>query len=244
MALPIVNSSRYTTTIPSTGQKVDFRPYVVKEEKLLLVAFESKSDKMIVKALKDVIQACILDDIDMNKLTSFDVEHLFLQLRSKSVGEKIEVKLKCESCETLNEVVIDLNNTEIANLTNIEDNIIMITDKIGVKLNHILMKDLENEDESIEADSYEKILDLIINCTEMIFDDKKLYDKSNTTSEEIKEFYESLRGEQFAKVSKFFENSPYLKYDLHYKCSSCGHENKYEIKGLSSFFILASLTKV
>ena len=242
MALPIVNSSRYTTVIPSTGQQVDFRPYVVKEEKLLLIALESKSDKMIVKALKDVIQACVYDKIDMNKLTTFDLEHLFLQLRSKSVGEKIEVKLKCESCETSNEVVIDLNKTEIANLNQVEENIIMINDKIGVKLNYVLMKDLEKETDS-SNDSYESILNLIVNCTEMIFDDEKIYDKSNTSANEIKEFYESLYGEQFAKVSKFFENLPYLKYDLHYNCSNCGHKNEYEIKGLSSFFMLASLTK-
>src|SRR5210317_1931752 len=142
MALPKLNAARYTTIIPSTGKEIDYRPYLVKEEKILMLAMESQDQQQIVKAIKDVLSNCIYDDVNVDKLAMFDLEYLFLMLRSKSVGENVELKAKCEHCEEQNEVSLNISN--IKPPQNAENsNVIELTKNIGITIRYPTIKDIE-----------------------------------------------------------------------------------------------------
>lgn len=237
MALPIVNSSRYTTILPSTGEKIDFRPYLVKEEKILMVALESKDQNVILKALKDVIVACVYDDIDARNLTTFDIESIFMRLRAKSVGETIDLKLKCanKECGAENEHVINIEEIEIPQITN-DDRIVMLTDTIGIEFKYPTIDTIKKYDEK-SLSTVNGVSNLMIDCMHTIFDDNGVYPTENEPRDELVKFVENLNSVQFEKATQFFEKMPALKHNIKFKCTACGHENKIELKGIESFFM-------
>jgi hypothetical protein len=238
MALPVVNSSRYTATIPSTGRQIEFRPYLVKEEKILMVALESKDDKQILGAIKDVLKSCIFDDIDTSTLTSFDLEELFLRLRAKSVGENIDLKFKCSECEYENPVTVNLDDVKMGDLT--DNRVIMINEEIGIKFNYPALDVLQEVKVDPEKDSQEKqlkgMMTLLIGCIDSIFDDDNVYPASDQTKEELQDFIDGLNAEQFGRITEFFNSIPTLTHDLSFKCNKCGEENEMVVRGLQSFF--------
>ncbi len=239
MALPILNSSRYETRIPSTGKQIEFRPFLVKEEKILMVAMESKDSKLMMKALKDVLKACIYDDIDVDKLTSFDLEEIFLRLRSKSVGEKVQLNLGCSECGAKTPVELNLDNIGVTNMP--EDRHVMLTDSIGVSFNYPsvdLVTELEvsGAKEMTPEQQVELTYKMIVSCIDNIFSDEEVWDAENQTEKELQEFMDGLNSQQFAKVTDFFGNLPALEHEVEYNCISCGANNSTELRGLSSFF--------
>ena len=143
MALPIIESPKYETTVPSTGKKVQYRPYLVKEEKILMIAMESEDQALIVRAMKNVIKACTFDKLDPDKLCTFDIEYLFLKLRAKAVGEVSKVGLKCEKCDKATDVSINLDSIQIDAKSRGVANRILLTDKVGVNLRWPKMSDVE-----------------------------------------------------------------------------------------------------
>lgn len=237
MALPIVNSSRYSTILPSTGEKIEFRPYLVKEEKILMIALESKDQNTIVAALKDVISACVYDDIDTRKLTTFDLESVFMKLRSKSVGETIDLNLKCknEECSEVNEYILNIDDIEIPKITEGQTTV-LLTDTVGVQMNYPTLDIIKKYEEKTLA-TVEGLSNLMVDCLDTIFDDNGVYPAKNETREELVKFIESLNGVQFQKLAAFFEAMPTLTHAIEYKCKACGHENKLELKGIESFFM-------
>ena len=238
MALPIVNSSRYEATIPSTGQQIEFRPFLVKEEKILMVAMESKDNKMMMRALKDILKACIYDEINVETLTSFDLEELFLRLRSKSVGEVVDIQLKCVKCEAKTPGQINLDEITMGEIP--KDNHIMLTDSIGIEFKWPsvdLVAGMSFDEKKTTPEKQMKIvMDTIIKCIDNIFDNDNVWSAENQTEKELKEFIDGLNSAQFAKITEFFGNVPTLEHDVEYKCITCGHENTLELRGLSSFF--------
>ncbi len=234
MALPKLDSSRFETVIPSTGQRITYRPYLVKEEKILMMAMETSDQKQIVRATKDIIKSCVFDDIDVNKLAVFDVEHMFLELRSKSVGETINLKVKCESCEAMNDQTVDFSdiNVDVPE----SNNTIMITDTVGLTMRYPSFDDVSaietNNDETVET-----AFSIIQACIENIFDEEEVYLAKDEGPKKIREFVESMSSSQFVKIQDFFENMPALKSVIEYECSSCGAHNKTELRGLQSFFM-------
>lgn len=239
MALPIVNSSRYEVTIPSMNVKVQYRPFLVKEEKILMVALESKDEALIVRSLKDVIRSCVYDDIAVNDLTTFDLEFLFLKLRAKSVGESVELKFTCEAKDCGHTIPVNLNLEEIE-LKGLDlDRIVMVTEEVGVQFNYPSLDVLE--DVSIKPDSsndeqLDATMKLIAAAVSNIFDADNVYPASDSTLEEIENFFNELNSGQFKKVADWFSNLPYLQKDIEYKCGKCGHEHEMELRGLQSFF--------
>jgi hypothetical protein len=233
MALPKLDSSRFETVIPSTGQKVTYRPYLVKEEKILMMAMETSDQKQIVRATKDIIKSCVFDDIDVNKLAVFDVEHMFLELRSKSVGETINLKVKCESCEVMNDQTVDFSdiNVDVPE----SNNVIMITDTVGLTMRYPSFDDVSAIETNTE-ETVETAFSIIQACIENIFDEEEVYLAKDEGPKKIREFVESMASSQFVKIQDFFENMPALKSVIEYKCSSCGVDNKTELRGLQSFF--------
>jgi hypothetical protein len=239
MALPIVNSSRYEVTIPSMDVKVEFRPFLVKEEKILMVAMESKDDNMILKAVKEILSACIFDDIDIDALTSFDMELLFIKLRSKSVGETVDLKFKCKGDDCENEIQ-HLVNLEDIKIDNIDDKrIIMINDEVGVQFDYPSMSTISKsslKDDASQDEQLKVMMDLMANCIANIFDTDNVYPSSESTHSELVEFLDGLNSEQFKRIADWFGLMPTVSHNVEYKCNKCGKEHDLELRGLQSFF--------
>ena len=235
MALPQVNSSRYSTKLPSTGVDIEYRPYLVKEEKIMMVALESKDNKQIVGAMKDVAQACILTDVDVDKLTAFDLEWMFLQLRSKSVGETADVKVKCQQddCESMTEVSVDLSEVEMDDYE--PNRVIQLNDNIGVQMVYPSVSLVEKYDEE-KLKNVDGIFDMIIDCLETIYDKDAVYQVKDERREDVKDFVEALTSGQFSQLAEFMQKIPSVKKRVEWCCSKCEANNEMELRGLQSFF--------
>ena len=235
MALPELNTARYSMVIPSTGQTVNYRPYLVKEEKILMMAMESDDNKVIARATVDVIKSCIEDEIDVDGLAMFEIETIFLALRSKSVGESMELKIKCgdESCNKVSDVYINFDDIEIPEISNEKTNI-MLTDDVGVVMKYPSMRDVDKMGKVDENDA-EQAMSMIMACIDSIFDEDAVYPASDESSKSLTNFVDSLNNVQFLKLSEFFRDMPAVQHTVNYKCE-CGKEQEQVLKGLSSFF--------
>jgi len=233
MALPQVNSSKYSTKLPSTNEVIEFRPYLVKEEKILMIAIESKDQKQMVRAMQDVIKACVYNDIDVKKLTTFDLEWMFVQLRAKSVGERVDLKLKCTSCEAVNDIAVNLEEIYIENPTEVS-NIINFSDTIGITVKHPSIDDIADLEK--DAESMDGILEIMAKSVETIFDEDNVYNAKDEGLAEVTKFLENLNSGQFKKLTDYYSSIPTVKAKLDFKCRSCGEENELEVKGLQNFF--------
>lgn len=249
--LPKLNTPTFSLTIPSTKTKIDYRPFLVKEEKVLLMAAESakqknnKEDvaKEILKAMKNVIQNCILtDNIKIDNLASFDLEYMFLKIRSKSVGELAEINYINQNCKReklkdeevcIVKFAINLNEIEIT-----EDpahvNKIMLTDTIGITLKEPSTDVIvESAQQPSEMDS---TFYLVSKCIDKIFTNDEVYLAKDSSEEEMKEFIESLSSQQLSNIMDFFKTSPRLKHECVKKCGKCGDDVKITLEGIQDFF--------
>jgi hypothetical protein len=234
MALPILESPKYTVEIPSTKKAIEYRPFLVKEEKILLMAQESQDSREMLNAMKDIIRACTFEKVDVNALTSFDLEYIFLKLRSKSVGEISNVNIKCSECEAQNPVEINLDEVQVK----FDDSIskmVMITDTVGVNMRHIRVKDMSalTDDKKSQSDL---INEVVIASIESIFDAEKVYLAENSTKAELITFINSLNRAQMQKIEAFIAAVPALKETVQFKCKGCGHDNSLELSGTQAFF--------
>ena len=234
MALPQLNTARYQVFVPGLGKEVSFRPYLVKEEKILMLAMESNDQKQILSAVTDVIKACVLDDINVDNLAVFDIELLFINLRQKSVGEGITVSMNCTECETQNQVDVDLDELEIPTISD-DDKIIMLTDNVGVTMRYPSFKDVKKFKPQ-ELEKIDGVMSLLKECIVNIFDAEDVHDTRDISKKELSDFVDGMNNSQFQKLSSFFEGMPSLKTVLKFKCTNCGHENVHEVRGLQNFF--------
>lgn len=233
--LPKLNAPSYELTVPSTNKTVTYRPYLVKEEKILMLAIESNDDRQMIRAIKEVISACTNDQIDTGHITMFDLEYIFTQLRSKSVGESVQVSMKCGECDTANEVGIDLNDVRVERNEEISDTI-ELTDTVGVKMKYPSVNSVLESRTDKSMNNVEKIFHLLIDCIDSIYSGDEIFDASTQSREELSEFVESLNAEQFGRVRKFVENIPTTVLDVSFKCTNCEHQNDTELRGLANFF--------
>lgn len=233
MALPKINVPKYTTKVPSTGQEIQFRPYLVKEEKILMIALESEDGKQINNAVKDIISACTFEAVDSNKLTLFDVEFLFTKLRSKSVGETSTVMLPCEKCEEKNEVMLDLENL---NLPDQPDNRIDLGSGTGLIMKYPSMTEYLDVAENKDLSAVDKIFAVITKCIDQIYSGDDTFDAADQTQQELIDFVGELSSDQFKKVQGYLDAMPSVTVDAKFKCTDCGHDNNIELRGLANFF--------
>ena len=234
MALPKLSVPQYMVELPSTGEKISMRPYLVREEKVLLVALESKDPMQIQQAVRNLIMSCC-DIKDVGKLTSFDIEFLFLNLRAKSVGEKIKIGMKCEECETMNDIEINIDDIKVSNLDVEKTFMLDQQKKIGMTLRYPTMDSLENIDLN-KLDTVQGLMDLVVASVDTIFDDDNVYNADEETKEDLVDFVESFGSEQFKMIQDFFTNVPAMSYEDTFCCTKCQHENTIGLKGLQSFF--------
>lgn len=238
MALPILNEApHYELTVPSTQEVIQFRPFLVKEQKILLIAFETKDKKQILNAILDTIKACC-PDINERKLTSFDVDYVFTQIRTKAVGETTIIIAKCsdESCKHPNEVTVNLDNAELEN-TNIS-NTVVINDEISIKMRWPSYSEIVNNN-IITGDNHsntEIIYETIKMSIDSILTKDELISLKDESAEEIERFINSLTTSQFNEINKFISNAPTLKHNLKFTCTSCGKENNTVLEGIEDFF--------
>ena len=237
MALPRINETlNFTMTIPSTGNKVKYRPYLVKEEKVLLQAFESGDTKTCLEAMADTLSACIdpKENVDVSSLATFDVEYMFVKVRSQSVGETSRVQIKCAECQTPNTVVIPLDEVEID--VKKEDAVIPITDNISVEMRYPTYKTLMDNDLSADTENMDTAMSVLASSISAVLTDEERIDAAEQTTSEMVEFLSSMTTSQLQSLSDFLEKMPALRHDIEFTCEECQHENKLELKGLSDFF--------
>lgn len=228
MPLPVLETSKHTIEVPSSKKKIEIRPFLVKEEKILLQAKESENDDTIFKAIKDIIHTCSFEKINANELTIYDLEYVFLQLRAISVGEKSEFKVKCLECGKYNDVEIDLTEVKVEFPEEKIDKKIQLNDSVGVVLKHLLVKDIDVRGSDIS--------DNIIASIDYIYDAENVYKAEESSKKELIEFVDSLSHSQLENISKFIQNQPKLRYTLKYNCIHCGEDNQVVLEGLKDFF--------
>jgi len=232
MALPKLNTSpSYTTKVPSTGQSITYRPYLVKEEKVLMIAFETGEQKQALGAIVDTLSACITEDVDTKSLTTFDIEYLFTQVRSKSVGEVSTIVLTCSSCKTKNEVDVEISSIEVDMPE--KSNVIPLTDTISVEMKYPSYTDIVALD--LEGNETELGFAMLSKCMSAIQTEEERIDTKDVSEKELQEFIEQMTSEQFQEVSKFLQDLPSLKKEVTYPCMSCGETNTYTLKGINDF---------
>ena len=232
--LPTLATPKYDMIVPSTGKPITYRPYVVKEEKLLLIAMESKDEDQIEKAVINIIKACVESPINVNDLTTFDVEFIFITLRSKSVGEGIKLTPKCLHCDEINEVTVDLEQVKVNNLDDMVDKHVKLTDDISIDLKWHTMKD-RTEDLKKETET-ETIINMIVASLETIYSGEEIFAVKDASKKETVDFVESLNTDQFNNIVEVLSKSPYMSYDLKFDCKKCSKENTIELMGLIDFF--------
>ena len=249
MGLPTIAVPQYTLTVPSTNKEIKYRPFLVKEEKILLIAMESENQEQIINATKTIIESCIYgDDINVATMPTFDLEYIFLQLRGKAKGEDIELKFTCPDCE--GEIVASVNIDHIKVLKQDDhDTNIKITNDLGVVMKYPSVE-LQAKIESSTKDksNIDALFYTIINCVDYIYDNENTYPSKDHTEKEMTDFVESLTDEQFQKISKFFETMPKLKHEIELHCTNkvkgkgktkdkiCDHKEKMMLEGLANFF--------
>lgn len=236
MGLPIQATPIYTLIIPSSKKQLKYRPFLVKEEKSLLIAYQSEDEIIMVDTIKKIIKDCALSEINVDQLATFDIEYIFTQLRAKSIGEFVELIFKCHCVEPNVEIKVDFDISKIEVLFP-EDhtNNIVLFDNIGIKMKYPTL-DVIKEIQNIHQNDAEQMFNIIIQCIDYIFDDKQIFAAKDQNIDELKTFIENLTTVQFKNIQKFFETMPRIKKEVEYQCPRCEKHHQYTLEGLSNFF--------
>ena len=233
MPLPVINAPIYELTIPSTGQTVQYRPFLVKEEKILLMANEGGEASEIVRAMKQIIGNCIQNGYNTDNMPLFDVEYIFLKLRSKSVNEFSEVGFRCPECDEVNRVQIDLSGVEIS-VDDTHSNKVELTNDIGLIMKYPQLDSVNIND--LESNDVNAVFEVISSCIDSIYQGEEIHDSGDYTKQEITEFINNLTQEQFLKIQQFFDTMPKLSHTVPYKCGKCEYDEPLLLEGLQNFF--------
>jgi hypothetical protein len=233
MALPNISTPEFTTKIPSTGEEIKFRPFLVREEKILLMALEGEDQDEIQNTIVKILEGCILTPIDMTKLAMFDIEYLFLQLRGKSVGEVLNLKVGHQKGKCDHKTDVEIKIDDIKVVGKIPESKVMLTDTVGVKLKFLNMADVTKVSNAKGNDN-EKLFNVINKCIEYIFDEEQVYNDFN--EKEIEDWVNNLNQSQFQKIVGFIESMPKLQHEITWTCEKCGKKETIKLEGLQSFF--------
>ena len=238
MALPIQSAPTYKCVLPSDGREVTFRPFLVKEQKVLVIAKEGEDQSRSLASIKQMIKAVTSYDenewLDVEKLPMFDIEYLFIKIRAVSVGETVKLNLTCqeEQCNGTGEVTVNLDDIQCTKPTGVEPKI-MITDELGVVLRYPDWNLMEGVQ---KIDSNQQPIEMLKACITEIFDSESVYDADDISKKELSEFVDNLTFPQIEKLGEYFDDMPKVFYDASYKCNKCGKEQDRTLEGLQSFF--------
>ena len=238
MPLPKINTPTYELTFPSNNKKIKYRPFLVREEKILILALESEDTEQITNAVVEILSDCILTKgVDVTKLATFDIEYLFLNVRSKSVGETVEVNIVCPDDEkTSVEVSIDLDSIKVQK-TRGHKTTVKLDDQYSMKLKYPALNEfIGNNFDTADVNVVDKSLDMITSCIEMIYDEEESWAASDSTKQELEEFIEQLNSKQFKSIEKFFDTMPKLSHTVKVINPTTEVESEVVLEGLASFF--------
>jgi len=237
MTLPSVETPRYELTLPSTDKIVQFRPFLVKEEKVLLVAMESNNNGEIINATKEILNACTYEKLEIEKLPIFDIEYIFLQIRAKSVGEIAKFKMLCpDDKQTYVDVELDLTKVNVQVDDEHTNNIVIDENrKLGVVFNYPTLE-MTKAGFNVDETDINTLFDIMITSIDHIYEGEKIYPAKDSTKEELKTFLESLPQKTFEKIKTFFETMPQLRHTVEVENPKTKVKNTIELKGIRDFF--------
>ena len=237
MPLPRISTPTYELVLPSSGKKIKYRPFLVREEKVLIIAMESEDEKQIATAVKDVIKDCIVTrGVKVDDLATFDIEYLFLNIRGKSVGEDVEVLVTCpDDGETQVPTVINLDDIKVQMGKDHSKDIVLDAD-LTLRMKYPSMTEFVKNNFSGEEITVEGTFDLISSCIEQVFNEEESWSASDCTKKEMNEFLEQLSSKQFKEIEKFFETMPKLSHTVKVKNPNTGVDNEILLEGLNAFF--------
>ena len=238
MPLPKISTPTYELELPSSGKKIKYRPFLVREEKILIIAMESEDDKQITNAVKEVITNCILTrGVKVDQLSTFDIEYLFLNIRGKSVGEEVEVLVTCPDDETTQvPVAINLDDIRVETGDNHSRDIKLDSDLI-LRMKYPSMEEFIKNNFSTEELNLDNTFDLISSCIEQVYSEEESWSASDCTKKELREFLEQLSSKQFKEIETFFETMPKLSHTVKVKNPNTGVVNDVVLEGLNAFFV-------
>lgn len=235
--LPNLNLPEFVTTLPSDKREVFFRPFLVKEEKILLMALESGDSTEIENAIIKILCNCVkLDDQQVMDLPSFDIEHLFLQIRSKSVSDIVSIKLGHQNntdCEHKTDIEININDI-VVDIAEEHTNKLMLNESIGIVMKYPSLRDSYSLGETLGGNNVDSLFDFIANGVEYVFDENEVYEDA-THADKI-EFIESVNKDQFEKILEFYSKMPTVVYKSSFICEKCSAQEDFEIRGINNFF--------
>ena len=238
MALPIIETQTYELTLPSADVKVKFRPFLVKEEKILLQALESQEQKEIVNALKNIVSACTFGTLNVDELPTFDLEYVFLQVRAKSVGEVAKLKVLCpDDKTTYADVEVDLSKVDVQVDDKHTNNIVIDEDKkIGMILKYPTLNSVDPTTDFSKGVKTETLFEIIGNSIFQIYEGEKVYNASDYKKDELNKFIESLDSKSFTKVQEFYNTMPKLIHEIEVENPKTKVKSKVTLQGLTDFF--------
>ncbi len=239
MPLPTISTPTYELTLPSSGKKIKYRPFLVREEKVLIMALESEDTKQITNSVIDILNSCILSKgIKLEALATFDIEYLFLNIRSKSVGETIDVNIVCpDDNKTQVAVTVDVDSIKIKKDRK-HKNVIKLDDNLSLKLKYPSMTQFidSNFESKIDESEVKSTLDMIIACIDVIFSEEESWSASESTPKELEDFIDQLNTKQFKLIEDFFATMPKLTHTIKVKNPNTGVESEVRLEGLAAFF--------
>ena len=244
MALPILETATFELTLPSKDVKVKFRPFLVKEEKILLQALESGSNKEMTAALKQIVHACTFGKVNIDELPIFDVEYIFLQIRAKSVGEITKLRLLCpDDKKTYADVEVDLSKVEVHVDENHTNNIVVDENKkIGIIMSYPTVNSIDPDNVGTKGMKTKQMFDMLAATVHQVYEGDKIQSAGDYTKEELNTFLESLDSKAFKKINEFFDTMPKLKEDVEIENPKTKVKTTLTLQGLNDFFVSPSLT--
>ena len=237
MPLPKISTPTYELELPSTGKKIKYRPFLVKEEKILIIAMESEDEKQITNAIKDVISSCIITrGVKVEQLSTFDIEYLFLNIRGKSVGEEVEVMVTCPD-DGVTQVPTSINLDDIKVQKDKKHNRdIKLDDSLILSIKYPTLEEFIRNNFSGDEISVDNTFDLICSCVEQVYSEEESWSASDCTRKELKQFLDQLSSKQFKEIETFFETMPKLSHTVNVKNPNTGVDNEIVLEGLTAFF--------
>jgi len=238
MPLPKINTPTYELVLPSSGKKIKYRPFLVREEKILIMALETEDVKQITDSVIQILNSCILTKgVDITKLATFDIEYLFLNVRSKSVGETVEIILTCpDDNKTTVPTSIDIDSIKIKKDRKHKDTI-KLDDNLSLKLKYPSMQQfIENNFEASDKNEVSNTLDMIVSCMDVIFNEEESWPTSESTKKELEDFVDQLNTKQFKMIENFFATMPKLTHTVKVKNPKTNVESTIVLEGLAAFF--------
>jgi hypothetical protein len=237
MPLPKISTPTYELELPSTGKKIKYRPFLVKEEKILIIAMESEDEKQITNAIKDVISSCIITrGVKVEQLSTFDIEYLFLNIRGKSVGEEVEVMVTCPDDGTTKvPTTINLDDIKI-HKDKKHNRDIKLDDSLILRMKYPSLEEFIRNNFSGDEITVDNTFDLICSCVEQVYSEEESWSASDCTRKELKQFLDQLSSKQFKEIETFFETMPKLSHTVNVKNPNTGVDNEIVLEGLTAFF--------